>query len=217
MGRIFRLVLAGLRTGAVALIAGLLAGMVTGLAARVAMWLVGLSSGPVAAGGPVHTVLGAGRDSAQWTVGALTVGGTLNIVLQAALAGLIGGAMYALSRPWLARFGRWGGIAFGLALLLAFGAVLFNGDPDRREFRHYGTPVLDVALFASLFVIFALGVAFVTDRVDPPPARPIIRSADRAGWTINVLFTAVSYALAAVALLIGLPDTMRAIAAIVAP
>lgn len=178
--------------------------------------MVGFSSGPAAAGGPVHTVIGAGRETAQWLVGALTLEGTLNIALQSAAAGVVGGVMYALARPWLTRFGRWRGIAFGFALLLAFGALLFDAEPDRREFRHYGTPELNVVLFAALFLIFGALVAVLTDRLDRIPAGDA-GSPHRAVSALRGLFAAASYGLSGGAILVGIPLTVRAFAAIISP
>lgn len=174
IGRPLAAALRALRVIGTAALSGLLAGAVAGLASRVAMRIVGLMAGPDALGSPAHAVVGAGRSSGGQVVGEVTFGGTLEVVLGGMFEGVIGGLLYVAFRPWLARLGPWRGIAFGLLLLLTFGALPFGVGPDRATFRRYGAPAVNVALFAALFPVFGLVVALVADWLERalPGRRP---------------------------------------------
>ena len=67
-------------------------------------------------------------------------------------------------RPWLVGLGRWKGLGFGLMLLAAFGSGVI--EPDNVDFRLFGPPALNVALFAVLFPLFGLAVSPLADRMD---------------------------------------------------
>ena len=137
------------RVLAAAGIAGVLVGVPAGLLARVVMKVSALAAGPTAAG--VHTENGN-------VVGALTADGTLALVIFAGLAPVGAGAiLYVAVRPWFLSLGRWRGLAFGLYLLALAGPV--GLDPVNADFSRFGPAVLNVAMFAALFLV--VGVALV--------------------------------------------------------
>ena len=84
----------------------------------------------------------------------------------ASLAGIIagvivGGLVYAVAEPWLRRVRPWHGLAFGVGLLLAYGFLVL--DPFNVDFRRFGVAALNVAMFAGLFVIFGVAIAWLFD------------------------------------------------------
>ena len=137
-------------------LAGMLVGVVVGgIGARVAMRLIGIMTAPSFIG--TQTANGN-------RVGDITLSGTLELVVfDGAIAGALGGALYAVVRPWLARSGRWAGLAFGAFLLAALGSAIL--DPQNGDFRRLGSPPLDVALFAVIFVVFGLLIVPLAERI----------------------------------------------------
>jgi hypothetical protein len=135
-------------------LSGVIAGVVVGgLLGRVVMRVSGFTAGPALVG--VHTA-GGNR------VGDITIGGTLALVVFVGLsAGLIGGITYAVVEPWLRRARPWHGVAYGVALLLAFGFTVL--DPSNFDFTRFGVRLLNVAMFAVLFVIFGVATAWLFD------------------------------------------------------
>jgi len=134
-----------LRQIGIAFLAALGAGIVTGLAARVAMKISALAS-------PSELVRVTSNGN---IVGDLTAEGTLALVLVAGVGpGVVAGGLYAAVRPWLARFGRWDGLAFGFGLLLMSGSAVI--EPNNTDFRRFGPPALNVVLFAALFIVLGL-------------------------------------------------------------
>jgi hypothetical protein len=139
-----------------AVLAGSVAGMlVGGLLGRVVMRIAGFTAGP----GLVGSFTANGN-----RVGDITVSGTAAIVLFVGLSsGLIGGVLYAAIEPWLRRFHPWHGLAYGAGLLAAFGFTVL--DPSNLDFRRFGSAPLNVALFAGLFLVFGVGIAWLFDRL----------------------------------------------------
>jgi hypothetical protein len=131
-------------------IAGILVGGVLG---RIAMRISGFAAGPALAG--VSTANGE-------RVGEITFGGSLAVVIFVGLPfGVVGGILYAIAEPWLRRARPWHGVAYGAGLLLATGFLVL--DPSNFDFTRFGPPVLNVAMFAALFVIFGLTIAWLFD------------------------------------------------------
>jgi hypothetical protein len=96
-------------------------------------------------------------------VGEVTVGGTIALILFGGVfAGLFGGLLYASLRPWLAPFGRWRGLIFGVGLLGLAGSLILDGASS--DFFILRAPLLNVAMFAALFLIFGIAIAPVFDR-----------------------------------------------------
>lgn len=144
-----RLLAAGVRAIGLSTVACLVAGVVVlGFGGRVAMRIIGaLTDAPV---GSLFTV----NDR---PLGIITFEGTLEIVTTAAGFGaLLAAPLYAGLRPLTLRFGRWSGVAFGLALLALTGATVMS--PDNPDFRRFGITPLNVTLFAALFLAFGAAV-----------------------------------------------------------
>jgi len=129
--------------------------VVGGLLGRVVMRVSGFMAGPSLAG--VHTENGN-------VVGDITLAGTMALITFVALpSGLVGGVLYALLEPWLRRLRPWHGLAYGLALLATAGFIFL--DPVNFDFRRFGVPALNVAMFAALFVLFGAATAALFDRL----------------------------------------------------
>ena len=139
-----------------ATLAGVISGIfVGGLLGRVVMRIAGFAAGP----GLVGSFTANGN-----RVGDITVAGTAAIVLFVGLSsGLIGGVLYAVIEPWLRRLRPWHGLAYGTALLGAFGFTVL--DPSNLDFRRFGSAPLNVAMFALLFLLFGVGIAWLFDRL----------------------------------------------------
>ncbi|HET6700223.1 MAG TPA: hypothetical protein VFH14_00355, partial [Gemmatimonadaceae bacterium] len=131
-------------------VAGILVGGVLG---RIAMRISGFAAGPALAG--VSTANGE-------RVGDITFGGTLALMILVGLPfGVVGGVLYAIVEPWLRRARPWHGVAYGAGLLLATG--FFVLDPSNFDFTRFGPPLLNVAMFAALFLIFGVTIAWLFD------------------------------------------------------
>jgi hypothetical protein len=137
-------------------LAGIVAGvLVGGLLGRVVMRISGFMAGAALAG--VHTENGN-------VVGDITLTGTLALIMFVGLpSGILGGLLYALLEPWLRRLRPWHGLAYGVALLATAGFAFL--DPVNFDFRRFGVPVLNVAMFAALFVLFGVATAWLFDRL----------------------------------------------------
>jgi lysylphosphatidylglycerol synthetase-like protein (DUF2156 family) len=171
-------------------LAGVVAGvLVGGLLGRVVMRVSGFTAGPALVG--VRTA-GGNR------VGEITFEGTLALVLFTGLAsGVFGGFVYAIVEPWLRRVRPWHGVAYGAALLLAFG--FFVLDPSNFDFTRFGMPLLNVAMFAALFVIFGLAIGWLFDALGALRERT-----GAAARVVDILaWLALVPAVAAVVLFVG--------------
>jgi hypothetical protein len=131
-------------------VAGILVGGVLG---RIAMRISGFAAGPALAG--VSTANGE-------RVGEITFGGSLAVLIFVGLPfGVVGGILYAIAEPWLRRARPWHGLAYGAGLLLATGFLVL--DPSNFDFTRFGPPLLNVAMFAALFVLFGVTIAWLFD------------------------------------------------------
>ena len=162
LGRLVRAMGIGVLAG---LAAGFLAG---GVGSRLAMRISAIAAGPAMQGTFTEN---------ENRVGEITLGGTIFLVVfNGPIVGLFGGLVYIAVRSWLPRPTRWRGPAFGALLLAVFGAVII--DADNIDFRLFGPPLLNVGMFAALFVLFGLVAAPLADRADrafpavPPRRRP---------------------------------------------
>lgn len=139
--------------------AGLLAGIVVGgLGSRVFMRVAGAASGS----------RGAGRlTEAGFTVGELTVGGTIALAIFIGLAaGFAGAVFYLTVRPWLSVLGRWRGAGFGIVLFALTSASSDIMNPDNPDFFILGNGVLLVSLIVALYVAFGAGIDVVFPFLD---------------------------------------------------
>lgn len=165
----------GARHLGLASLSGILAGIVVGgLLGRVVMRISGFTAGP--------SLVGVTTENGN-RVGDITFGGTLALVVFVGLAsGVLGGIIYAITEPWLRRVRPWHGLAYGVALLLAFGFNVL--DPNNFDFMRFGIPLLNVAMFAALFVIFGVAIAWLFDALSAlrNGTGGMARAVDIAAW-----------------------------------
>jgi hypothetical protein len=178
---------ARLRSIAVATFAGLLCGAVAlGVGARLAMRVVALVGGDIDAGK---------ETDAGFTVGDVTAF-TIFLAFLGGAAGTFGGMLYAAMHRRLAWAGRWRGLAFGGLVLGIFGSPLIEG--SNPDFAEFGIPIVNVVLFAVLFLFFGILIALVYDdleRAVAPPSTTIagyaLFAAQGAGVLLLVPATAI--------------------------
>ena len=149
----------------IAALAGFVAGMIAGgVGSRIAMRVSGIAAGSAKQG-----FLTEGQNA----VGEITLGGTIILVVFSGFIGVTGGLIYLATRRWVADAGRWSGLAFGVLLLAVLGSAIIVG--DNFDFYVLGPRALNIAMFASLFILFGLLVAPLFTRVGrtlpPPPLR----------------------------------------------
>ena len=151
------------RTVTIGALTGFVAGLIAGgVGSRLAMRISGILTEPA-----FRRVLTENDN----VVGEITVGGTFFLVFFGGFIGVFGGLAYAAMRPWVAGARRWRGLTFGALLLAIFGWGLIEG--DNPDFHLFGPPVLNIVMFASLFVLFGLLVAPIfewTQRTLPSPS-----------------------------------------------
>ena len=139
--------------------AGSLSGIVVGIVAGGLGSRLVMRLSAIAAGSGVQGITTANGNR----VGEITVGGTIGLIIFAGVfAGIFGGLLYASLRPWLAPFARWRGLIFGLGVLGLAGSLIL--DAANSDFIILRPPLLNVAMFAALFVIFGVTLAPVFDR-----------------------------------------------------
>jgi hypothetical protein len=180
----------GARHLGLASLAGAIAGVVVGgLLGRVVMRISGFVAGP--------SLVGVTTENGN-RVGDITFGGTLALVIFVGLPfGVLGGIVYAIVEPWLRRTGRWRGVVYGAGLLLAIGFLVL--DPSNFDFTRFGLPLLNVAMFAALFLIFGVVIAWLFDTL-----RGQRDGNGRAARVVDILaWLSLVPALAVVALFIG--------------
>lgn len=164
----------------VAMLAGLVAGaLVIGLGGRLAMRISGILGGQTAAGLMTDN---------KNVVGEITAAGTLSLVVGGAVYGVLFGILYVAVRPLLTPLGRWQPFAFGVLFFLVFGFTFI--DPRNSDFQRFGPPVVNVALFASIFVVFGMALASLTAGLDPRDAvTPGARRMSIGRVKLTTLFT----------------------------
>jgi hypothetical protein len=165
-----------------ATLAGIITGiLVGGLLGRVVMRVSGFTAGP----GMVGSFTSNGN-----RVGEITFGGTLAIVIFVGVgSGLAGGVLYAVIEPWLRRLRPWHGLAYGALLLAAFGFTVL--DASNFDFQLFGSAPLNVAMFAALFLLFGVGIAWTFDRLRALIAGTTMPSRTAKGLAFLVLLPGV--------------------------
>lgn len=154
------------------LAAGPLAGAVGGLGARLAMRIIALLS-------PSHL----GEITHEGAVnGRITAAGTLNLVVEGAVPGLLGAILFLAVRRWLPRQSVVRGLVFGIGLLACVGGAVL--DPGNYEFTRFVSLYLALGMFAVLFPIYGVALVVVARRfgADPAPVRetgPVVLLAGR--------------------------------------
>jgi hypothetical protein len=137
-------------------------------------------------------------------VGEITLSGTIAlIVFGGVFTGIFGGLLYASLRPWLAPFGRFRGLIFGLGLLGLAGSLIL--DSANSDFVILRPPLLNVAMFAALFLIFGIALAPVFDRTLRALARgfPLSSGLEFVGIVVAALFVGLGLVSAFGALVSG--------------
>src|SRR3970282_1343329 len=107
------------------------------------------------------------------TVVSISAGGTIFLAILSGMAGALGGLLYLAVRRWLADAGRWRGLVFGLLLLATFGSAIIDG--DNPDFDEFGSPGVNIAMFAGLFILCGLLVAPLFERIERGLPRPSLR------------------------------------------
>jgi len=137
--------------GAGAVAGGVAGVLVGGVGGRLAMRISGAMTDP--------GLQGVARTENGNIVGQVTLDGTVGLVFFGGLfIGVLAGVMFAAARPWLMPLGRWDGLAFGLLILASVGSVTVL-EPDNFDFRRFGSPQLNVIMFAALFPLFGVALA----------------------------------------------------------
>ena len=155
MSNRFAAVASRIRSAAIAVFAGFLSGVVTlGVGCRLAMRIVALMASDADQGT---------LTDATETVGDITVAGTIFLLLLGGAAGTFGGILYAATRRRLEWAGRWRGVIFGIGALVVLASTLVVS--DNPDFARFGTPIVNVAMFGSLFVLFGVVIAPVYDNL----------------------------------------------------
>jgi hypothetical protein len=112
-------------------------------------------------------------------VGDVTVGGTLVVILVTGFfVGAMGAVFFFIAEPWLSRFGRLRGLAFGVFLLLVAAGQSNTIEPMNPDFAIVANQVPVVAMFVVLFLLFGVLMAPLVSRVEErlpaiDPRRPI--------------------------------------------
>lgn len=165
----------------IASLAGVITGvLVGGLLGRVVMRISGFTAGP--------TLIGVTTENGN-RVGDITFNGTFALVMFIGLPfGLLGGIVYAIAEPWLRRARPWHGLAYGAALLLGLGFLVL--DPSNFDFTRFGSLPLNVAMFAALFLIFGVMIAWLFDTLRA------IRERNGPGARVVEIFAWISLVLA---------------------
>jgi hypothetical protein len=120
--------------------------LVGGIGGRLLMRIAGAAAGERGAGM---------RTEAGFTVGEITFGGTVALVLFIGIfSGVIGATAYLVFRPWLAWAGRWRGVVFGVVLFGLGSATSDMMNTDNVDFIILRNSELLVALIFGLFLAF---------------------------------------------------------------
>ena len=148
---------------------GALAGVISaGVGARVVMRIIALANPD--------------RDGvltdAEATVGDITFGGTMNLLLLGTIAGVMGGVAYLGLRRWLPVPAAWKGLTYGIVSLLTVGQLLF--DRNNADFQIFEPVLMVIALFSVLFLLNGLIVSAPLDRFHREPTYPASLRVSRA-------------------------------------
>ncbi len=137
-----------------AVVSGAIAGVISaGVGSRVVMRIIALAD-------PSTDGLVTDADA---TVGDITFGGTINLLLLGTIAGVMGGVVYLGIRRWLPVPAAWKGLAYGFVTLLTVGQLLF--DTHNVDFQLFEPVVMVIVLFAALFLVNGLIVGALMERI----------------------------------------------------
>jgi hypothetical protein len=140
----------------VAMVAGAICGaFFGGVGGRIVMRIVFLMD---------QSTEGAQTDFA--TVGEITLGGIITLLVLSTIAGVIGGLIYLAVRRWLPWSGVARGAFFGLLMMFVPGVIAVS-EVDLQIFE----PALPIyAMFVALVVLYGIAVALLVDRIHVPRA-----------------------------------------------
>lgn len=117
------------------------------------------------------------------TIGEITVGGSVTLLVLSTIAGVIGGVIYVALRRWLPFFGVARGVFFGLLLMFGPGFIAL-GEVDLRIVE----PAVPIyTMFIALIVLYGVSVALLTDRLHAPPAVRSDARIERAARALQFL------------------------------
>ena len=144
--RVFSLGLGGVIAGA----------LVGGLGGRIVMRISAMAAG--------DAVQGVATDAGN-RVGNITVGGMIGLILfGGVLSGAAGGIIIVASERWLPMVRATRGLSVGVFILAAAGYnVIESGN---RDFRILDPPMLNVTMFAGIFILFGMAAIGISDRVE---------------------------------------------------
>ena len=130
-------------------LAGVFTGiLVGGIGGRLFMRLAGAAAPEIAQGR---------RTEAGFSVGEVTFGGSLGLVIFIGLfTGVVGAILFVVFLPWMTWARRWRGVLFGVVLFAIGSATSDMMNPDNIDFRILENPVLLVVAIFLLFMAFAL-------------------------------------------------------------
>lgn len=134
---------------------------------RLAMRILAATAGPAAQGRLTE---------AERVVGKITLEGTLSFMLFVGVVfGVASGGLYMLIRRWLPR-GRWGGLTYGLLLIVVLGPVFDPIRPKNPDFAIVGPGWLSVLIFVVMAIFEGMLVAAIAGRISrslPMPTRSV--------------------------------------------
>lgn len=150
------------RLTGIGLVSGVIAGVLAGgVGSRIAMRISAVAGG--------DSISGLLTENGN-VVGEITIDGTIFLLIVGAIAGTVGGLAYVVVHRWLPKSSLSKGLAFGTLLLVVFGSLIIEG--DNPDFAQFGPPLLNIGLFASLFVLYGVLLPFIAkklDRILPAP------------------------------------------------
>jgi hypothetical protein len=149
--------------------AGLIAGVtVGGLGSRLFMRLSSFIADEAAQGR---------RTEAGFTVGEVTFGGTLELIIFIGIfTGLFAAVFYVVLFPWLTWAGTWRGVAFGVTMFAAGSATSDVMNTDNIDFQILKNEPILIGMIFILFVGFGVVIDWVyriIDRHAPEPSRDV--------------------------------------------
>jgi len=114
---------------------------------------------------------------AGFTVGEVTFGGTVALIIFVGIAvGLFGAVFYVALFPWLMWAGTWRGVAFGVTMFAAGSAASDVMNTDNFDFFILKNGPILVGVIFLLFIGFGVVVDWmyrVIDRYTPEPTRTV--------------------------------------------
>lgn len=114
---------------------------------------------------------------AGFTVGEVTFGGTLELIIFVGIfSGLVGAVFYVVLFPWLTWAGTWRGIAFGVAMFAAESAPSDVMNVDNFDFFILKNEPILIAMIFLMFIGFGVVIDWVyriIDRYAPEPTKDI--------------------------------------------